>query len=83
MGLRHDAREWALQFLFQSEFNRADSLDEGFQLFWRHQDPDSSLAARPLEPPRRLPTPKARPRPGSSPKNSSAASWIIIPILMP
>ncbi len=51
MGLRHDAREWALQFLFQSEFNRADSLDEGFQLFWRHQDSDSSLAARPLEPP--------------------------------
>lgn len=40
MGIRHEAREWALQFLFQSEFNRADSLDEGFRLFWEHQDAD-------------------------------------------
>lgn len=40
MGIRHDAREWALQFLFQSEFNQADSLDKGFDLFWKHiQDP--------------------------------------------
>jgi N utilization substance protein B len=38
MGSRHEAREWALQFLFQSEFNRADSLDEGFKLFWEHLD---------------------------------------------
>ena len=38
MGIRHVAREWALQFLFQSEFNRADTLEEGFQLFWRHLD---------------------------------------------
>ena len=37
MGIRHEAREWALQFLFQSEFNRAESLDEGFKLFWEHQ----------------------------------------------
>ena len=34
MGLRHDAREWALQFLFQSEFNQDASLDKAFQLFW-------------------------------------------------
>lgn len=38
MGSRHEARAWALQFLFQSEFNRDDSLDEGFRLFWEHQD---------------------------------------------
>jgi len=40
MGIRHDAREWALQFLFQSEFNQAESLDKGFDLFWQHiQEP--------------------------------------------
>jgi len=40
MGIRHDAREWALQFLFQSEFNQAESLDKGFELFWGHlEDP--------------------------------------------
>ncbi|HAL92886.1 MAG TPA: transcription antitermination factor NusB [Verrucomicrobia bacterium] len=38
MGTRHEAREWALQFLFQSEFNRAESIDEGFKLFWEHRD---------------------------------------------
>lgn len=38
MGLRHDAREWALQFLFQSEFNRDASLDKAFQYFWQFQD---------------------------------------------
>ena len=38
MGLRHDAREWALQFLFQSEFNQDASLDKAFQLFWQFQD---------------------------------------------
>ncbi len=47
MGSRHEAREWALQFLFQSEFNRADSLDEGFQLFWQHQDEESPPAHAP------------------------------------
>ncbi len=41
MGIRHEAREWALQFLFQSEFNRDESIDEGFKLFWRQQDEDS------------------------------------------
>ncbi|NCD22969.1 MAG: transcription antitermination factor NusB [Spartobacteria bacterium] len=40
MGNRHEAREWALQFLFQSEFNRDESLDEGFKLFWEHQNED-------------------------------------------
>ncbi len=55
MGIRHDAREWALQFLFQSEFNRADSLDEGFKLFWQHQDSEdpapASLEKAPASPP--------------------------------
>jgi transcription antitermination protein NusB len=46
MGIRHEAREWALQFLFQSEFNRADSLDEGFQLFWQHQDSEQKPPAK-------------------------------------
>jgi len=35
MGMRHDAREWALQFLFQSEFNQEASLEKGFELFWQ------------------------------------------------
>jgi len=35
MGMRHDAREWALQFLFQSEFNQEESLERGFKLFWQ------------------------------------------------
>jgi len=40
MGIRHDAREWALQFLFQSEFNQEESLEKGFDLFWEHiRDP--------------------------------------------
>ena len=56
MGIRHDAREWALQFLFQSEFNRDDSLDEGLRLFWEHQSEDSgdspSPPDRPQAPPR-------------------------------
>lgn len=38
MGTRRNAREWALQFLFQSEYNRAASLDEGLALFWKDMD---------------------------------------------
>ncbi len=38
MGLRHEAREWALQFLFQSEFNQDASLEKAFQYFWQFQD---------------------------------------------
>ena len=45
MGIRHEAREWALQFLFQSEFNRAESIDEGFKLFWQQQDEDNPVPA--------------------------------------
>ena len=42
MGIRHEAREWALQFLFQSEFNRDESIDEGFKLFWEHQNEETA-----------------------------------------
>ncbi len=42
MGIRHEAREWALQFLFQSEFNRDESVDEGFKLFWEHQNEETA-----------------------------------------
>ena len=42
MGIRHEAREWALQFLFQSEFNRDESVDEGFKLFGDHQNEETS-----------------------------------------
>lgn len=43
MGTRHEAREWALQFLFQSEFNRDESIDEGFKLFWEHQNEEPTV----------------------------------------
>ncbi len=45
MGIRHEAREWALQFLFQSEFNRDESIDEGFKLFWEHLNEESPAPA--------------------------------------
>ena len=48
MGSRHEAREWALQFLFQSEFNREESIDEGFKLFWEHHNEEGS--ASPAQP---------------------------------
>ena len=37
MGIRRTAREWALQFLFQSEFNPSPTLEEGFQHFWEER----------------------------------------------
>lgn len=45
MGIRHEAREWALQFLFQSEFNRDESIDEGFKLFWERQNEEAAAPA--------------------------------------
>ena len=45
MGIRHEAREWALQFLFQSEFNQDESVDEGFKLFWEHQNEETGAPA--------------------------------------
>ena len=58
MGIRHEAREWALQFLFQSEFNRAETLDEGFQLFWGHQDAEKAVSTEPVAPGMEAPPPK-------------------------
>lgn len=37
-GIRHAGREWALQFLFQSEFNRGESLEASLELFWEEHD---------------------------------------------
>jgi N utilization substance protein B len=34
MGSRHEAREWAVQFLFQRDFNR-DDMDKALEVFWR------------------------------------------------
>ncbi len=41
MGKRHDAREWAVQFLFQRDFNSGE-LDDAFQDFWADQDRKAS-----------------------------------------
>ncbi len=51
MGLRRHAREWALQFLFQNEFNRADNLEEGLKVFWQHLEASPPLAPRFAPPP--------------------------------
>ena len=38
MGLRRQAREWALQFLFQRDFNAGD-LEEALEDFWGEKRP--------------------------------------------
>jgi len=45
MGIRRNAREWALQFLFQSEFNPSPTLEEGFARFWEEQDREAGEEA--------------------------------------
>jgi N utilization substance protein B len=37
MGMRREARERAVQFLFQYDLNRAESLDEALDVFWTSQ----------------------------------------------
>lgn len=43
MGMRHQAREWAVQFLFQRDFNRGD-LEQALDDFW--QDRETSPKAK-------------------------------------
>ncbi len=38
MGVRRQSREWALQFLFQRDFNR-DDLPETLESFWQDKKP--------------------------------------------
>lgn len=40
MGGRHEARQWAVQFLFQRDFNRGD-IAEALQEFWQDKTPDA------------------------------------------
>ncbi len=37
MGLRREARERAVQFLFQYDFNPPEKLEEALELFWQSQ----------------------------------------------
>lgn len=37
MGMRREARERAVQFLFQYDLNQAENLDEALQCFWDSQ----------------------------------------------
>src|SRR6185503_17088 len=37
MGMRREAREKAVQFLFQYDLNKADNLDEALKQFWDSQ----------------------------------------------
>jgi transcription antitermination protein NusB len=37
MGIRREARERAVQFLFQYDLNQAENLDEALRLFWGSQ----------------------------------------------
>ncbi len=38
MGIRRQAREWALQFLFQRDYNE-EELSEQLEMFWRGKKP--------------------------------------------
>lgn len=40
MSTRRSAREWAIQFLFQNDFNPGD-LERALSEFWKNLDPDS------------------------------------------
>ena len=59
IGNRHEARRWALQFLFQSEFNREETVDESFRLFWEHQENEMAADGKPAS---SAPTKSAPPR---------------------
>jgi N utilization substance protein B len=37
MGTRHEAREWALQFLFQRDFN-TENIDDALHDFWAERE---------------------------------------------
>ncbi len=39
MGVRRQSREWALQFLFQRDFNREGDLAAELEEFWRDRRP--------------------------------------------
>lgn len=40
MNARHQARMWAVQFLFQTDFNPPESLDHALEGFWAGVEPD-------------------------------------------
>jgi N utilization substance protein B len=40
---RHLARQWAVQFLFQLDFNEPDEFEEDLQEFWAGLDPAVSM----------------------------------------
>jgi N utilization substance protein B len=40
MSTRRDAREWAVQLLFQIDLNATDKLDEVLSVFWADKEPD-------------------------------------------
>lgn len=44
MTMRRNAREWALQLLFQLDFNPAEKLETVFSAFWQDAQPDSNEA---------------------------------------
>ena len=44
MSTRHEAREWAVQFLFQRDFNAGD-LDEALTDFWEGRKPSAKSKA--------------------------------------
>ena len=42
MGGRHEARSWALQFLFQRDFNKGE-LDDALAVFWKQKKAGAKL----------------------------------------
>ncbi len=44
MGIRHKAREWAVQFVFQRDFNNED-IDIALQEFWKGKESSAKAQA--------------------------------------
>jgi len=45
MATRREAREWAVQLLFQLDLNPTDNLDRVFETFWSDKQPDTRSRA--------------------------------------
>ena len=45
MATRREAREWAVQILFELDLNPSDKLDKVFSCFWVDREPDAKARA--------------------------------------
>lgn len=62
MGVRREARERAVQFLYQHDLNAPEDLDASLEHFWRSQQVaalEADSKGKPVRPPSELPSPTA------------------------